>query len=266
MDLGIKGKVALVTGGNKGIGKSAALEMAAEGCNLVITGRNEADLASTEKEIQALGVKTVSVPADLETAEGAEKVVSAAFDAFGTVDILFNNAGYSHPCTPISATDEEWMGQLNIHLMSCVRTCRLIIPKMIEQKWGRIINMSSMYGIAPGTGVTDYNAAKAAVLNYTRSIAMEYSKDGICATAICPGLIHTEIWDRFADMIGEELGKTRQEILDSAAAQASATKRYARPEEVGKVVAFLASECASYMTGCSVQVDGGALAGIEISF
>ena len=266
MDLGIKGKVALVTGGNKGIGKSAALEMAREGCNLVITGRNEADLASTEKEIQALGVKTLSVAADLETADGVEKVVSGAYDAFGQIDILFNNAGYSKACTPISATDEDWMAMVNIHLMSCVRTCRLIIPKMIEQKWGRIINMSSMYGIAPGTGVTDYNAAKAAVLNYTRSIAMEYSKYGICATAICPGLIHTEIWDRFADMIGEELGKTRQEILDSAAAQASATKRYARPEEVGKVVAFLASECASYITGCSVQVDGGALAGIEINF
>jgi 3-oxoacyl-[acyl-carrier protein] reductase len=266
MDLGIKGKTALVTGGNKGIGKSAALEMAAEGCNLVITGRNEADLASAEKEIQALGSKCLSVAADLETAEGAEKVVTTAFDAFGTVDILFNNAGYSHPCTPISATDEEWMAQLNIHLMACVRTCRMVVPKMIEQKWGRIINMSSMYGIAPGTGVTDYNAAKAAVISYTRSLAMEYSKEGICATAICPGLIHTEIWDRFADNVAPDFGTTRQGILDSAAAQASSIKRYARPEEVGKVVAFLASECASYITGCTVQVDGGALAGIDINF
>jgi len=266
MDLGIKGKVALVTGGNKGIGKSSALELAKEGCNLVITGRNEADLAATEKEIQAFGVKTLSVAADLETPEGVEKSVFAAFAAFGNIDILFNNAGYSHPCTPISATDEEWMSMVNIHLMACVRTCRLIIPKMIEQKWGRIINMSSMYGIAPGTGVADYNAAKAAVLNYTRAIAMEYSRDGICATAICPGLIHTEIWDKFADNIAAELGKTREDILESAAAQASSTKRYAKPEEVGKVVAFLASECASYITGCPVQVDGGALAGIEISF
>jgi len=131
MDLGIKGKVALVTGGNKGIGKSSALEMAKEGCNLVITGRNEADLVSTEKEIQALGVKTLSVAADLETAEGVEKVVSEAYDAFGQIDILFNNAGYSKACTPISATDEDWMAMVNIHLMSCVRTCRLIIPKMI---------------------------------------------------------------------------------------------------------------------------------------
>ena len=266
MDLGIKGKVALITGGNKGIGRSAALEMAAEGCNIVITGRNEADLASTEQEIQALGVKAVSVAADLETAEGAEKVVYKAFDAFGTVDILFNNAGYSHPCTPISATDEEWMAQVNIHLMACVRTCRLIVPKMIEQKWGRIINMASMYGIAPGTGVPDYDAAKAAVINYTRSLGMEYSKEGICSTAICPGLIHTEIWDRFAESIAPEFCTTRQGILDSAAAQASATKRYAKPEEVGKVVAFLASECASYITGCTVQVDGRALAGFEISF
>jgi NAD(P)-dependent dehydrogenase (short-subunit alcohol dehydrogenase family) len=266
MDLGIKGKVALVTGGNRGIGKASALEMAREGCNLVITGRNEADLAKAEKEIQALGVKTLAVAADLEKAAGVEKVVSKAFETFGQIDILFNNAGHSHPCTPISATDEEWQSILNIHLMACVRTCRLIIPKMLEQKWGRIINMSSMYGIAPGSGVADYNAAKAAVLNYTRSLAMEYSKDGICANALCPGLIHTEIWDRFADNIASELGKTRQDILNAAAAQASSIKRYARPEEVGKVVAFLASECASYITGCAVQVDGGALAGIEINF
>ena len=264
MDLGIKGKVALVTGGNKGIGKAAALEMAREGCNIAISGRNEADLAAAQKEIKDCGVKALSIAVDMEKAEDVAKAVDRTYEALGRIDILFNNAGHSKPCTPISSTDLDWTTQLNIHLMACVRTCRLIVPRMIEQKWGRIINMSSMYGISPGSGVTDYNAAKAAVINYTQSLAMEYSRFGICATAICPGLIHTEIWDKFADILAEDLGQTRQDVLDAAAERASSVKRYARPEEVGKVVAFLASECASYITGCTIQVDGGAMAGIEI--
>lgn len=266
MDLGVEGKVAIVTGGSRGIGKASSLELAREGCNIVISARTEKDLILAEDEIRKLGVEVLSVKADLEKPNDVKKLVSAAFGRFGHVDILFNNAGYSHPTTPITTTDEEWYDLFNIHLMACVRTCRLVVPEMLKNGWGRIINMASICGISPMSGLTDYNAVKAAVINYTQSLAMEYTRDGICAVALCPGLIHTDIWDVFADNIGSEIGKTRKDILDSAAAQASSIKRFAQPEEVGKVVAFLASECASYISGCNIQVDGGTFAGIEISF
>uniref|UniRef100_A0A450T863 3-oxoacyl-[acyl-carrier protein] reductase n=1 Tax=Candidatus Kentrum sp. FW TaxID=2126338 RepID=A0A450T863_9GAMM len=269
MDLGINGKVALVTGGNRGIGLASALEMAREGCNVIITDKDEAGLIRAERRIRALGVKTLVVLADLEEASGADKVVSAAFDEFGQVDILFNNAGHIHPCTTISATDTEWESQINIHLMACVRTCRAIIPKMIEKKWGRIINMSSTAGITPGRGVPDYSAAKAAVINYTQSIAMEFSKYGICATALCPGFVHTRIWEGFfhpeaPEKSNDETENLISKSIQSLAKDVSGVKRFARPEEIGKVVTFLASESASFVSGCTIQVDGGALAGIEL--
>ena len=215
------------------------------------------------EEVSGYGVEVLRVAADLEKVADIERMIAAVYAAFGHVDIVFNNAGHSHMCTALGSTDEEWLSQINIHLMSCVRICRLVVPKMAQRKWGRIINMSSMYGIAPGMGSADYSAAKSAVINYTLSLAMEYSKFGICATALCPGLIHTEMWEKGADSAASQSGRSREEIFDFAAARASSIKRFAKPEEVGKVVAFLASQCASYITGCTIQVDGGAFSGIS---
>jgi NAD(P)-dependent dehydrogenase (short-subunit alcohol dehydrogenase family) len=137
---------------------------------------------------------------------------------------------------------------------------------MRDRGWGRIINTASIAGLSPMKGIPDYSAAKAAIISYTRSLAMEHSSKGVTSNALCPGLVHTEIWETFADQIGPSIGKTRQQIFDAAASQGSAIKRYARPEEIGKVVAFLASEAASYVSGSSIQVDGGSLAGFGIEF
>jgi NAD(P)-dependent dehydrogenase (short-subunit alcohol dehydrogenase family) len=244
MDLGITGKVALITGGNRGIGKASAVELAKEGCHIAITGRNEADLAATQKELQRHGVKALAVAADMETAAGVDKAVHETYAAFGHIDILFNNAGHSKPCTPISSTDQDWVSQLNIHLMACVRTCRLIVPKMIEQKWGRIINMSSMYGISPGSGVTDYNAAKAAVIQLTRSLACEWAPHAITVNSISPGYTETEMTRHATQWHADWRRDTPM-------------GRMATPEEIRGAVVFLASPAASFITGHDLVIDGG---------
>lgn len=266
MDLGIRNKVALVTGGTRGIGRASALELASEGCHIIITGRDTRALESVHAEIAALGVEVVSVEADLATERGVEALLSVAGRAFDRVDIVFNNAGHSHPSTALDTSDAEWNRMLDVHLMATVRICRELAPAMVERGWGRIINMSSIAGIAPMKGIPDYSAAKAAIISYTRSLALEISSFGVTANALCPGLVHTEIWETFADQLAPSLGRSRQQIFDAAAEQASSIKRYARPEEVGRVVAFLASEAASYVSGVALPVDGGSLAGLSIEF
>jgi len=266
MDFGLKGKVALVTGGNRGIGKASAVELAREGCNIIITGRDAAALDATHRELAEFEVEVVSVEADLASEDGVNSLLVAAEKAFDTVDIVFNNAGHSHPSTALTTSDAEWRLMLEVHLLATVRICRAFAPGMRERGWGRIINMASIAGLSPMNGIPDYSATKAAVISYTRSLALELSKFGITANALCPGLVHTEIWDTFADEISPSVGKSRQEIFSAAASQMSAIKRYAKPEELGKVVAFLASDAASYVSGSSIQVDGGSLAGLEIAF
>jgi len=266
MDLGIQGKVALVTGGNRGIGRASAIELAREGANIIITGRDTKALESVHAEIARFGVEVVSIEADLATETGVNSLLAVANKAFDSVDILFNNAGHSHPSSALTTTDADWQLMLDVHLLATVRICREFAPAMRERGWGRIVNTASIAGLSPMRGIPDYSAAKAAVISYTRSLAQELSSFGVTANAVCPGLVHTEIWENFADEIGPGLGKSRQEIFDSAASQASAIKRYASPDEVGKVVAFLASEPASYISGTTIQVDGGSLAGFEIDF
>jgi len=266
MELGIHDRVALVTGGSRGIGRASAIELAREGCNIIITGRDTQALEAVHAEIALFGVEVVSIEADLATEQGVDSVISVATKAFGRVDIIFNNAGHSHPSSVLTTTDAEWRRILDVHVLATVRICRELAPLMVENEWGRIINMASIAGIAPMKGIPDYSAAKAAIISYTRSLALELSKFGVTANALCPGLVQTEIWDSFADEISPAVGKDRQQIFNAAAAQASSIKRYARPDEVGKVVTFLASEAASYVSGTTIQVDGGSLAGFEIEF
>jgi 3-oxoacyl-[acyl-carrier protein] reductase len=266
MELGIKNRTAVITGGSRGIGKAAAIELAKEGCNIVLIARGSDKLYEAVLEIKSFGVDVISISADLSSKEYIESSFNKIIDRFKKIDILFNNAGVSaNGKKPIEKTENDFEEHFNIHFKATYRFCNLVIPIMIKQQWGRIINMGSMAGISTLSGTSVYSAAKAAVINYTNSLALEYSKYGICANTICPGLIYTDIWSEVAQMLSENKNISKEEVLNLAADKLSAAKRFAKPAEVGKVVAFLASECASFISGDSIRVDGGALSGIEMN-
>lgn len=257
MDFQIKNKTAIVCASSQGLGKAAALELASEGVNLVISSRNEETLLSVKKEIEtSTNAKIVSIVADLNKPKDIDNLYAKANSELGPIDILINNAGGPPPSNFDSLNDEDWLKAFNLTMMSSIRLSKLVLPDMKERNWGRIINISSVSVKTPVPGLFLSNSLRMGVLGWSKALSDEVAPKGVTVNSVCPGSTRTARITNIFQSQSEAMGKTIEEIESHAAANIPML-RIGEPKELAALIAFLASERASYMTGLAIQVDGG---------
>ena len=258
MDLGLAGRVALVTAASKGMGKASAMGLAAEGAKIVMCARTESDLKTAAEEIRTrTKAEVLAMPADVTKKADVDNLVDRAMKTFGRVDILVANAGGPPRGYFEDMTDEQWQGAFDVSLLSVVRLVRGVLPSMKAQRWGRILTIQSVSVKQPIPELLLSNAVRPGVAGMMKTLAGQLGKDGITVNTVCPGKIMT---DRFLG--GQKIsGLSREEYL-ARAVEDVPVRRVGTPEEFANVVVFLASERASYVTGVAVQVDGGLVRGL----
>ncbi|MFQ5706452.1 MAG: SDR family oxidoreductase [bacterium] len=262
MDLGLAGKVALVAASSKGLGKAAALGLAKEGAKLVICARNEEVLEAAEEDIQAkTNAEILAVPTDLADHEAIKRLVEAATSQFGTIHVLVNNAGGPPPGFFEDLTDAHWQKGFELTLMSSVRLTREVLPLMKKQKWGRIINVTSLSVKQPIDELLLSNSLRLSILGWAKTLAGRVAADGILVNNVCPGWTRTGRVQEILQARAEAENTTPEEVAQGIVNNIP-MGRMAETEEFANLVVFLASERASYITGTSIQVDGGAVKGI----
>lgn len=258
MELGLKNKVALVTGASKGLGKAIARELAREGANLAICARGTKELADASFEIrEEFGVKVFALGCDVTDIIEINNFVDLSLDYFGKVDILVNNAGRALPGPFENLTDEAMKADLEVKLFSMVRFCRLLIPQMKERKSGRIININAVLGRESLPGFFATVTHRGATLAFTKALSDELAPFNILVNSVNIGLVLTPQWENVYQRLGAPKGQTKEEFFSEMAAKYIPLGRFGQPEEVAALVAFLAGERASYITGGSYDVAGG---------
>jgi len=242
--MSLDGRIALVTGSGRGIGRAIALKLAGDGATLVVNDLNEAAEAVAE-EIRSVGGKAQAILADVSSSSEVTRLVEQAVEKFGRIDILVNNAGIARDQLILRMSDEDWDKVINVDLRSVFLCTRAVLKYMVRERWGRIVSIASIVGIAGNRGQANYASAKAGIIGFTRTVSREVGSRGITANAIAPGFIDTEM----TRMIGE---KWREELKERIPAGYLGT-----PDDVAQAVRFLASEEARYISGQVLCVDGG---------
>jgi len=244
----LEGKNAIVTGGSAGIGASTSLELAREGANVCLTYRkHEAEAKEFAEQIIGMGRKAIALHCDIAQFDAAENVVKTALEEFGSLDILVNNAGMNWDGVCWKMSEEQWDRVLEVNLKGYFNFTRHVAPLFKEQKYGKIINVTSINGLRGKFGQTNYSASKAGIIGYTKAVAKELGAFGVNVNAVAPGLIETP-------MLKES--EARDKIIDMAMGEI-VLKRVGQPEDLAHVVTFLASDRARHVTGEIIKVDGG---------
>ena len=250
-ELGLKGKIAVITGGSDGLGRATAERLADEGAKVVICARREDHLQHVAKDISARsGAEVIGIRADMSNASDIDELFNATLEHFGGVDILVNNAGKSSAAGLEEVEDEEWQADLNLKVMAAVRACRRVVPIMRERGGGSIINATIIGGKAPAAKALPTTVSRAAGINLTKSLANEYAVDRIRVNTVCIGLLKSEQWVRRA-------GNKDPEELYRELSKQIPLGRVGEAEEYADLVTFLVSERAAYITGVAVNIDGG---------
>lgn len=262
MDLGIKGRVALVAASSQGIGLATAEAFAAEGCRVAMCARNDRTLQAAAERIRRQHAAEVYAEAfDVTSPASVSRFVAAVADKFGSVDICVTNAGGPPAKGFLAASLEDWNKAIDANFLSNVYFAHEVIPHMQRKKWGRIITITSITTKQPVTDLVLSNAVRAAVVGLVKSLANEFGKDGILVNNVGPGFTATDRLKELAKARSAATGKPEQEFLDAWAADAP-VKRLGDPREVAETIVWLASDCASYITGQTVLVDGGMYKGL----
>ena len=244
--MGLTGKCAVVTGASRGIGRAIALELASLGARVVVNYSGSVDKAQqVVEEIVANGGEAIAVQANVASGESVQQLMQSALQAYGSIDILVNNAGITRDNLLMRMKEDEWDDVLNTNLKGVFLCTKAVTRQMMKQRAGRIINISSIVGVVGNAGQANYVAAKAGVLGLTKTTAQELASRNILVNAIAPGFITTEM----TDSLPEELKQTMLKQIPLA--------KLGQPEDIAKAVAFFASDSANYITGQTLQVDGG---------
>ena len=242
------GKVALVTGATRGIGKQIALCLAKEGYDIALNYRSEnEELTNTKNELENLGIKVLPVQGDVSNYEDCERFVKEIIENLGQIDVLVNNAGITKDMLLMRMKKEDFEQVIDVNLVGTFNVTKNVINYMLKAKSGRIINISSVVGVSGNAGQTNYSASKAGIIGFSKSLAKEVASRNILVNCIAPGFIQTDMTNVLKDEVKEEIAKNIP------------LKRMGTPEDVARVVKFLASEDSGYITGQVINVDGGML-------